>query len=139
MASVEDAVSKAQETGVRIDNTGVSVQTRGNLNIRVHRDDIMQACGRVGTENQKLYKGSRANPANESFSLTFDGTSSVQFNMVDDLNRWDEETKAMELATNLRGAAQTVLSDLRPEQRTDYQQLVCVLNQPIKPSYTGPK
>ena len=47
--------------------------------------------------------------------------------MVGDLNRWDEETKAMELATSLRGAAQTVLSDLRPEQRRDYQQLVCAL------------
>ena len=147
MASSEDAVSKAQGTGVRTDNTGVSVQIRGNPDIRVHKDDSRQACGRVGTENQQLYRGSGANPANESFSLrashkkpaTFDGTSSfqdylVQFNMVGDLNRWDEETKAMELATSLRGAAQTVLSDLRPEQRRDYQQLVCALTARFEPT-----
>ena len=44
---------------------------------------------------------------------TFDGTSSfedylVQFNMVGDLNRWDEETEAMELSTSLRGSSNCV-------------------------------
>ena len=39
MASVEDAVSKALETAVRTDHTGVSVQIRGNPDIRVHKND----------------------------------------------------------------------------------------------------
>lgn len=148
MASVEDAVSKAQGTGVRTDNNGVSVQTRGNPDRRVHEGDIRQTYGRVGVGNQPLYRGSRAIPEGESSlpirahqkkPANFDGTSSfqdylVQFNMVGDLNRWDEEMKAMELATSLRGAAQTVLSDLRPEQRRDYHQLVCALTARFEPT-----
>ena len=47
--------------------------------------------------------------------------------MTGELNHWDERTKAMELATSLRGAAQTVLSNLRPEQRTDFDQLISAL------------
>ena len=70
---------------------------------------------------------------------TYDGTSSfqdylVQFNMTGDLNHWDERTKAMELATGLRGAAQTVLSDLRPEQRTDFDQLISALTARFEPT-----
>ena len=58
----------------------------------------------------------------------------VQFNMTGDLNHCDERTKAMELATSLRGAAQTVLSDLRPEQRTDFDQLISALTARFEPT-----
>lgn len=78
-------------------------------------------------------RSSHKKPAN------YDGTSSfqdylVQFEMTGDLNSWDEKIKAMELATSLRGAAQTVLSDLRPEQRKDYNQLVSALTARFEPT-----
>ena len=41
--------------------------------------------------------------------------------------------KAMELATSLRGAAQSILSNLRPEQRRDYNHLVSVLKARFEP------
>ena len=47
--------------------------------------------------------------------------------MTDDLNNWNKRTKAMELATSLRGATQNVLSDLRLEQRNDFDQLISAL------------
>ena len=77
--------------------------------------------------------------ANHKKPANYDGTSSfqdylVQFNMTGDLNCWDERTKAMELATSLRGAAQTVLSDLRPEQRTDFNQLISALTARFEPT-----
>ena len=68
----------------------------------------------------------------------YDGTSSlqdylVQFDMTSELNRWDDTVKAMELATSLRGAAQSILSDLRPEQRRSYEYLVSALTARFEP------
>ena len=46
----------------------------------------------------------------------YDGKTSledyyVQFQSVVALNGWDEETKALELATSLQGTAQSILAD----------------------------
>ena len=69
---------------------------------------------------------------------TYDGKSSwkdyhVQFEMVASLNGWDEETKALELATSLRENAQSVLTDLDADRRTDYQALVTALTARFEP------
>ncbi|CAG2247276.1 unnamed protein product [Mytilus edulis] len=34
------------------------------------------------------------------------------------INKWSDKEKALELATSLRGTAQSILADLRPEMRT---------------------
>ena len=62
----------------------------------------------------------------------FDGKSGcrdylVQFDMIAKLNRWDGTTKAMELATSLKGTAVSILTDLEPEYRRDYGRLVSAL------------
>ncbi|MES9885165.1 MAG: hypothetical protein ABW185_30355, partial [Sedimenticola sp.] len=69
---------------------------------------------------------------------TYDGRSSwrdylVHFEMVAELNQWNGPTRAMELAVSLRGTAQGVLSDLRPEQRKDYRSLVLALSSRFEP------
>ena len=63
---------------------------------------------------------------------TYDGKSScrdylVQFEMIAELNRWDAPTRALELATSLRGLALAILSDLGPEERGDYNKLLRAL------------
>ena len=62
----------------------------------------------------------------------FDGTTSwddykAQFDLVAELNGWDDTTKAIYLATNLRGAAQTLLGDLEPSRRRDITALTDAL------------
>jgi hypothetical protein len=49
------------------------------------------------------------------------------------MNRWEDGEKALELATCLRGAAQGVLSDLRPEHRRSFHHLVSSLNTRFQP------
>ncbi len=68
----------------------------------------------------------------------YDGTSSwtdylVQFELVAELNGWDDNLMAMQLATNLRGAAQSVLGDLDDYGRRDNDSLVAILNQRFGP------
>ena len=59
----------------------------------------------------------------------------MQFQLVAALNDWDEETKALELATSLRGTAQSILADLDPDKRTDYQSLVSALSARFEPEH----
>ena len=72
----------------------------------------------------------------------YDGQTSwrdylVQFDMVAELNpwlnRWDRVTKALELATSLRGGARSVLADLSPEDRNNYESLVAALAARFEP------
>lgn len=68
----------------------------------------------------------------------YDGTSSwtdylVQFELVAELNGWDQGSMAMHLATSLRGAAQSVLGDLDNYGRRDYRTLVTSLGQRFGP------
>jgi hypothetical protein len=70
---------------------------------------------------------------------TYDGRSDwqdyfVQFEMVAELNNWGEKTKALELATNLRGVALGILSDLRPEHRMSYRHLISALQARFEPT-----
>ncbi|CAG2217067.1 unnamed protein product [Mytilus edulis] len=84
------------------------------------------------------------NSRNKSYSsnkkpATFDGTSSwqdylVHFEMVAEINGWDNISKALELATCLRGSAQAILSDLRPDLRRSFTHLVTALASRFQPS-----
>ena len=145
MFSSENAVPETEGTEVRTDRLEAPVRSRGNLDSRVHGIDSRGPCGRIGTDSDTrsrtipLREHSYPVRANHKKPANYDGTSSfqdylVQFNMTGDLNCWDERTKAMELATSLRGAAQTVLSDLRPEQRTDFNQLISALTARFEPT-----
>ena len=59
----------------------------------------------------------------------------AQFELVAILNRWNEETKALELATNLRGSARSILADLDPDKRYHYESLVSALSARFEPDY----
>ncbi|CAC5381628.1 unnamed protein product [Mytilus coruscus] len=84
------------------------------------------------------------NSRNKSYSnnkkpATFDGTSSwqdylVHFEMVAEINGWDNISKALELTTCLRGSAQAILSDLRPDLRRSFTHLVTALASRFQPS-----
>lgn len=59
---------------------------------------------------------------------TYDGSGSwadylIQFNIIADHYHWDDHNRALHLAVNLRGTAQSVLSDLSQEQRASYASL----------------
>ena len=58
----------------------------------------------------------------------------VQFEMVSQLNGWNNETKAMELATSLKGPALSVMVDLDPTMRNNYTELVSALENRFKPA-----
>lgn len=69
---------------------------------------------------------------------TFDGEGNwqdylVHFELVSKSNKWDDESKALKLATALRGRAQGILSDLTMEEQLDYRCLVKVLTDRFQP------
>ena len=68
----------------------------------------------------------------------YDGKSSwkdylVQFELAAHANRWDKDTKAIKLACSLRGSAQALLSDMGPDVRYNYDQLVSTLTNRFEP------
>ncbi len=88
------------------------------------------------------YRASTVMPTNVSPGCTpskpllkaanYDGTTPLadylaQFDIISELNNWTPEVKAMYLAGNLRGAAQSVLSDLDHESRHCYPAIIDAL------------
>ena len=68
----------------------------------------------------------------------YDGTSSwqdylIQFEMIADLNGWDDNNRALFLAAGLRGNAQEVLGDLDAARRRHYPSLLAKLSQRFGP------
>ncbi|CAC5404176.1 unnamed protein product [Mytilus coruscus] len=68
----------------------------------------------------------------------FDGNTGwqdylVQFEMVAAVNNWDDHTKAYEVATNLRGVAQGIVTEIEPLKRFDYTYLVSALTSRFEP------
>jgi hypothetical protein len=68
----------------------------------------------------------------------YDGTSSwteylLQFNLVAELNAWNDYTKALYLATSLRGVARSILTDMDPTMHHDFSALIACLNQRFGP------
>jgi len=69
---------------------------------------------------------------------TYDGRSSwtefeVQFNLVAEMNNWDSDRAAYELAAALRGPALSILALLTNEQRRDLRQLQSALKDRFDP------
>ena len=69
----------------------------------------------------------------------YDGTSSwneylLQFNLVAEINRWNNHNKALYLATSLRGTARTVLADMPPSLHRNFTALVNRLTQRFGPN-----
>ena len=68
----------------------------------------------------------------------FDGSGSfhdflVQFELIAEMNCWDQSAMAIELAASLRGSAVAILSDLQPSERRNYGQLVFALKTRFEP------
>ncbi|CAG2223289.1 unnamed protein product [Mytilus edulis] len=57
----------------------------------------------------------------------------VQFELIAAINKWSDLEKALELATSLRGSAQSILTNLRPEMRTNFVQLTAALASRFQP------
>ncbi len=92
------------------------------------------AYGSPGTLNRSG-EGRRGAPKK---AATYDGKTSfgdyrVQFELVAELNGWTADEMGLELATNLRGTAQAVLSDLEASQRYCYSTLVRALTARFEP------
>ena len=69
---------------------------------------------------------------------TYDGTTGwqdflVQFEMIAEINRWDNYTMAYELATSLRGVAQEIVTEMEPARRLNYRYLVSTLTSRFEP------
>ncbi|VDI33734.1 Hypothetical predicted protein [Mytilus galloprovincialis] len=52
---------------------------------------------------------------------------------MNSINKWSDLEKALELATSLRGSAQSILTDLRPEMRTNFVRLTAALASRFQP------
>ena len=92
---------------------------------RRHNDDINNTAG----QGVFSVPATQINAPRPKSPALYDGKSScrdylVQFEMVSELNRWTADTRALELATSLRGQAQGVLSDLEAADRANYPKLV---------------
>jgi len=70
---------------------------------------------------------------------TFDGRSNdwkvylVHFEQTAAWNKWTEQEKAQQLSMSLRGTAQQMLGDLRPDEISDYKTLKDILGQRFDP------
>ena len=87
--------------------------------------DIM--CEKCGSTSRSTF------PFKHKKVSSYDGSTSwqeylVQFEMISQINGWDDRTKVMELATSLKGPALTVMVDLDPGLRNNYSALVNALN-----------
>ncbi|CAC5378945.1 unnamed protein product [Mytilus coruscus] len=83
----------------------------------------------INLQNTKYYKKKPA---------LYDGEGNwedylVQFELIAAINKWSDIEKALELATSLRGTAQSILTDLRPEMRTNFIQLTADLASRFQP------
>ncbi|CAC5379035.1 unnamed protein product [Mytilus coruscus] len=83
----------------------------------------------INLQNKKYYKKKPA---------LYDGEGNwedflVQFELIAAINKWSDIEKALELATSLRGTAQSILTDLRPEMRTNFIQLTAALASRFQP------
>ncbi|KAJ8033437.1 hypothetical protein HOLleu_23675 [Holothuria leucospilota] len=58
----------------------------------------------------------------------------VQFELIAELNAWDQVQKALYLAASLKGQARAILSDLDSTHRRDYSQLSAALSNRFSPA-----
>ncbi|CAG2220538.1 unnamed protein product [Mytilus edulis] len=87
----------------------------------------------VRTPHQKQTSNSNINGSIKMKPQYYDGTEDLddylsQFEILAELNAWNYVTKSLYLAGSLKGDARTLLSELSPMERKDYQSLVQILN-----------
>lgn len=117
----------------RYTNVGCGKREMENSRVKLTKTDDSYSCNQLvsnGSSSLSQFKPKKP--------PTFDGSNSwqdflVQFEMVSTVNRWDEYTKAYELATSLRGVAQGVVTEIEPAKRFDYDYLVLALTSRFEP------
>ncbi|CAC5422657.1 unnamed protein product [Mytilus coruscus] len=91
--------------------------------------------GRPNSVGRTPHQNQTSN-SNGSFKMKpqyYDGTEDLddylsQFEILAELNSWNYVTKSLYLAGSLKGDARTLLTELYPMERKDYQSLVRILN-----------
>ncbi|CAC5423343.1 unnamed protein product [Mytilus coruscus] len=92
----------------------------------------------AGRSNSVVLPPHQNQTSSSNFSIKmkrqyYDGTEDLhdylsQFEILAELNSWNYVTKSLYLAGSLKGDARTLLTELSPMERTDYQSLVRILN-----------
>ena len=101
------------------------------------KDELMESLTRLQEIAERKHDTGRENTRRSGKPIvkptTYDGTTTwedykAQFELVSNLNAWDDRTKAAYLATSLKGPAQAILGDLEPAQRTELGALMAALD-----------
>ncbi|CAG2243501.1 unnamed protein product [Mytilus edulis] len=89
---------------------------------------VFQPFGNQGSHSSKRMKIEKpvVPPSKYDGSVPWEDYK-IQFEMISELNCWTDNQKAMFLATSLSGNAQSVLADIEPIKRKDYQS-ICAIN-----------
>ena len=99
--------------------------------MHTHRDRSLSPNNRYASDtiprstySSPLHYESRSKCENIKVAV-YDGKTSwkdylVQFELAARANKWDKATSAVRLACSLRGSAQSLLSDITPDVRYDY-------------------
>lgn len=139
-ASTEEGQEEVEESLIDIDGTPGPHQSHQGQQSRMEPRSTTpyqyeaRAPGLQGyQQNDNHGKAYNVKPA------TYDGSTSLenyltQFELIAELNGWNNYTKAMFLAANLRGEAQGILADIGVQSRRDYYMLVAALKTRFCPS-----
>ena len=112
--------------------------------MHTHRDRSLSPNNRYASDtiprstySSPLHYESRSKCENIKVAV-YDGKTSwkdylVQFELAARANKWDKATSAVRLACSLRGSAQSLLSDITPDVRYDYDLLVTALTNRFEP------
>ena len=111
--------------------------------LRIQELSLTPVQGSAATNGQQEVDRNFGNKASSADKprirpATFDGSTSwtdykVQFELLAELNCWDDTAKAVYLAASLRGSAQSVLGDLDCVRRRNYMALTAALGQRFGP------
>ena len=138
-------------------DSGISSATQTEINMNDSNDTVLLP-GQVPKQikSQKNYGSNITLPldnpvhkAHDKFTdqskfavkfkpATYDGSGSwldykSHFEMVSIVNDWNYTQKGLYLAVSLRGQAQAILGDLPPDMKSDYETLLCALEERFAP------
>ncbi|CAC5376182.1 unnamed protein product [Mytilus coruscus] len=125
--------------GMRVNPWKVCTGTEDPRECNGHARESSRTVSGTNPLNNFAHNSNSAYARGNKKAATYDGLGSwqdyiVHFEMIAEINGWDENTKALELATCLRDSAQAILSDLRPDLRRSYAHLVAALTSRFQPS-----
>ena len=114
-----------------------NIESGLNVDQSISNDTFRRSHSIYGRNDVEQFHHSPVNQSKKK-PATYDGLTSwhdyvTQFELVSDINQWNKDVMALELATSLRGQAQGVLSDLSPSQRRDYEVLTKALEERFEP------